>query len=54
MGIFQCPVCELRFALAAELEDHVDKAHPDFQVEHKSAEDEMISKVRRRRRETDR
>ena len=54
MGIFQCPVCELRFALAAELEDHLDKAHPDFQVEHKSGEDEMISKVRRRRRESDR
>ena len=54
MAIFQCPVCELRFALAAELEDHVDKAHPDFKVEHDSVEDEMISRVRRRRRETDR
>ena len=54
MAIFQCPVCELRFALAAELEEHVDSAHPDFNVEHKSVEDEMISKVKRRRREDDR
>lgn len=54
MAVFQCPVCELRFALAAELEDHVDSAHPDFNVEPKSVEDEMISKVKRRRRESDR
>ena len=54
MAIFQCPVCELRFALAAELDDHLDKAHPDFNVEHDSVEDEMISKARRRRRESDR
>lgn len=54
MAIFQCPACELRFALAAELEDHVDKAHPDFKVEHQSVEDEMISKAKRRKRESDR
>ena len=54
MGIFQCPVCELRFALAAELDVHVANAHPDFKVEHKSVEDEMISKAKRRRSESDR
>ena len=54
MAIFQCPVCELRFALAAELEEHLNSAHPDFNVEHKSIEDEMISKKKRRGREGDR
>ncbi len=54
MAVFQCPACELRFALAAELEEHVDSAHPGFNVEHKSVEDEMIAKAKRRRREDDR
>ena len=54
MAVFQCPVCELRFALSAELDDHLDQAHPDFKVEHDSVEDETISKAKRRKRERDR
>lgn len=54
MAVFQCPACELRFALAAELEEHVNSAHPDFNVEHKSAEDELLAQKKRRRREDDR
>ena len=54
VAIFQCPVCELRFSLNSELEDHVREAHPDFAVEHKSDEDEMLSSMKRRRREQDR
>ncbi len=54
MAVFQCPVCELRFALAAELEEHVESAHPGFKAEPKSVEDELIAKVKRRRREDDR
>jgi hypothetical protein len=51
MAIFQCPVCELRFALNGELEDHIAEAHPDFNVEHESEEDELLSSIKRRRRE---
>jgi hypothetical protein len=54
MAIFQCPVCELRFALNAELENHIDEAHPDFNVEHEKEEDELLSSIKRRRREEDR
>ncbi len=51
MTVFQCPVCELRFALAAELEEHLDSTHPDFKAEHDTVEDEMLAAKRRRRRE---
>lgn len=51
MAIFQCPVCELRFALNNELEQHISEAHPDFNVDHEKQEDEMLSSIKRRRRE---
>jgi hypothetical protein len=54
MAVFQCPACELRFALAAELDDHLDKAHPDFKVEHDSLEDELLAQAKRRKKERDR
>ena len=54
MAVFQCPVCELRFSLNNELEDHLEQAHPDFEAEFDSPEDEMIAAVKRRRRESDR
>jgi hypothetical protein len=54
MAIFQCPVCELRFSLNAELEHHIKDAHPDFHVEYDKEEDEMLGSIKRRRREADR
>ncbi len=54
MAVFQCPVCELRFALNSELEHHIKETHPDFNVEHESEEDELLSSIKRRRREEDR
>ena len=51
MAIFQCPVCELRFSLSAELDDHLNQSHPDFKVEHESAEDELLAEKKRRRRD---
>ncbi len=29
MSVHQCPMCELRFAFATELEDHLAQEHPD-------------------------
>lgn len=53
MAIFQCPVCELRFILSAELDDHLAQAHPDFNVEHDTPEDEAMAEKNRRRRDFD-
>ena len=53
MAVFQCPVCELRFTLSAELDDHLAQAHPDFNVDHDSPEDEAMAERNRRRRDFD-
>lgn len=51
MAIFQCPVCELKFGLSAELDDHLAQAHPDFNVEHENPEDEALAEQKRRKRD---
>jgi hypothetical protein len=54
MATFQCPVCELRFSLNAELEHHIAEAHPDFKVEYDKEEDKLLGSIKRRKREADR
>ncbi len=52
MAVLQCPACELRFALAAELEEHLRSAHPDFEATFERPEDELLAAKRRRARES--
>ena len=40
MAVFQCPVCELRFLLDAEVRDHLRTDHPDFDQDPAGAEGE--------------
>ena len=54
MAVFQCPVCELRYGLNTELEEHLAEAHPEFEAEYETLEDEMLAAAKRRRREPDR
>ena len=51
MAVFQCPACELRFSLAAELEEHLNSAHPDFEARFEKPEDELLAAKRRRERQ---
>ncbi len=51
MAVFQCPACELRFLLAAELEEHLNSAHPDFEAKFDKPEDELLAAKRRRERQ---
>lgn len=56
MDVLQCPVCELKFRFAAEVEDHLKLEHPDFHVERDPSRvhsplDEARRKREERRRE---
>ena len=51
IAVFQCPVCELRFALVAELDEHLEAAHPGFEKQHDDVEDEVRAAARRRKRQ---
>ena len=53
MAVFQCPVCELKFAFATELEEHIAGSHPDFKAEYKSPEDELLAARERRKRQNE-
>jgi hypothetical protein len=48
--IYHCPVCELRFRNASEMEAHIRLDHPDFNVE-RSEIDEHLARTRRHRRD---
>ena len=50
MDIYQCPVCELRFRNAPELEGHIRSDHPKFQAE-ASELDDIVAEAHRRRHE---
>ena len=52
MDVYQCPGCELRFALANELMNHIAIDHPGFNVESKSQEDALLSAAHRHRHAT--
>jgi hypothetical protein len=49
MELFQCPGCELRFSFANELLDHMSLDHPEFKVESRSQEAELLSAAHRHR-----
>ena len=49
MQVYQCPDCELRFAFANELLNHIAIDHPDFKVESKSQEDALLAAAHRHR-----
>jgi hypothetical protein len=51
MAVFQCPVCELRFSFNNELEEHLAEAHPEFEAEYETVEDEMMAAAKRRQKE---
>ena len=51
----QCPVCELRFVSASEMEQHITLDHPDFKLEGRSIKEAIEAAERqaaeRRRRQ---
>lgn len=49
MDVYQCPDCELRFAFANELLNHISLDHPDFKAESRSQEDALLAAAHRRR-----
>jgi hypothetical protein len=51
MEVLQCPVCELKFRFAAEVEDHLKLEHPDFHVERDPARGSPLDEARRKREE---
>ena len=51
MEVVQCPVCELKFRFAAEVEDHLKLEHPDFNVERDPTRGSSPLDEARRRRE---
>ena len=42
MHVMQCPRCEVRFASASELNDHLSKDHPKFHSSAISVEDDLL------------
>ena len=42
MAVFQCPECELRFAFATELDEHLEREHPRFEAETRPGADATI------------
>ncbi|MDQ3986666.1 MAG: hypothetical protein M3280_09240 [Actinomycetota bacterium] len=53
MAVFQCPVCELKFTFATELEEHIASSHPDFRADYESPEDEFRAARERRKRQNE-
>jgi hypothetical protein len=51
MTVLQCPECELRFAFASELEQHLRDEHPDFKAEGRGSISEAELSAARRRRQ---
>ena len=49
MEILQCPVCELRFRNAPELDSHLALEHPKFRAEQKEREASPIGDPQRPR-----
>ena len=49
MDVLQCPVCELKFRSASELEWHLATDHPDFKSEPKSQEASPLHAWQQRR-----
>jgi hypothetical protein len=52
MEVLQCPVCELKFRFASEVEDHLKLEHPDFNLERDPTRGSPLDEARRRRRES--
>jgi hypothetical protein len=50
MDVYQCPVCELRFRNASEMDAHIESDHPKFRAE-RSAVDDAIASAHQRRRD---
>ena len=51
MEVLQCPVCELKFRFASEVEDHLKLEHPKFSFERDPALGSPLDEARRRRRD---
>ncbi len=49
MDIFQCPECDLKFRYSSELKEHLASDHPEFHVDPKSLEDDLLSAAYRHR-----
>jgi predicted nucleic acid-binding Zn ribbon protein len=49
MYVYQCPECNLKFAYATEMEQHLSLDHPDFEVTPKTIEDSLMSASHRPR-----
>ena len=49
MEVLQCPVCELKFRFASEVEDHLKLEHPDFNVERDPTRGSPLDEARRKR-----
>ncbi len=43
MSALQCPDCDLRFAFASELVDHLRRDHPDFHANPGSVEEDLLA-----------
>lgn len=52
MEVLQCPVCELKFRFAAEVEDHLKLEHPEFNVERELGRGSPLDEARRHRRDS--
>jgi hypothetical protein len=48
MAVLQCPECELRFTSEPDLDDHLQRDHPDFSAEPATDEDRLRQELRRR------
>ena len=51
MDVLQCPVCELKFRFASEVEDHLKLEHPEFQYEPDPGRGSPLDEARRKREE---
>ncbi|HEY7875017.1 MAG TPA: hypothetical protein VIG64_07850 [Actinomycetota bacterium] len=51
MEVLQCPVCELKFRFASEVEDHLKLEHPDFAFERDPVRGSPLDEARRKRHE---
>jgi hypothetical protein len=49
MEVLQCPVCDLKFRLSSELEQHLKLEHPKFEAKARSGDEQALSEARRKR-----
>lgn len=54
MDVYQCPVCELRFRNAPEMDAHIESDHPSFRADRSAVDDAIASAHGRRRDHTKR